>query len=187
MRSKQVLIMFFVLLFTAGCSVNPTVHSTFNQSTNFNQYKTFGFFQPLDTDSRYESLTSQYLKQATVTEMTQRGFVLSNNNPDLLINFQRGIQDKQEIYDIPVSGYMGYNDYWNRGYYGSLAGFRTQVDNYQEGKLNIDIVDRQTNKVIWQGNAVERIDSQQLQNLQSSLQKTVSQVFKQFPIFATQP
>lgn len=186
MRFKYVLTMLFVMLLTAGCSVNPTVHSTFNQSIDFNQYKTFGFFQPLDTDSRYESLTSQYLKQAAVNEMTQRGFILSKKDPDLLINFQRVIQDKQQTYEIPISGYSGYSSYRGHLFYDSWAGYRTQTDNYQEGRLNIDIVDRLENKVVWQGNSVGRVDDEQLKNLQSTLQKTVSQVFKQFPMFGAQ-
>jgi hypothetical protein len=175
-----------MLFLTSACSVNPTIRTTFNQAVDLNQYKTFGFFQPLDTDSRYESLTSQYLKQATVVEMTRRGFVLSKNTPDLLINFHRDIRSKQQINEIPITGYSGYHQYRGHLSYDSWLSYRTYIDNYQEGKLKIDIVDRQSNKVIWQGEAVGRLSEAQQNNLQVTLQKAVSQMFSQFPI-STQP
>jgi hypothetical protein len=108
MKSTYILLILCMLFLTSACSVNPTIRTTFNQTVDFNQYKTFGFFQPLNTDSRYESLTSQYLKQATVVEMTRRGFVLSKNTPDLLINFHRDIRSKQQINEIPITGHGGY-------------------------------------------------------------------------------
>tara|TARA_R110002049_G_scaffold280636_5_gene459959 strand:+ start:514 stop:1074 length:561 start_codon:yes stop_codon:yes gene_type:complete len=186
MKFKHALITLCILFLTAACSVNPTIRSNYNQAVDLSQYKTFGFFQPLDTDTRYESLTSQYLKQATVVEMTRRGFVLSNNKSDLLINFHRDIQNKQDIGEIPVTGYGGYHQYRGHLYYDSWVSYRTYVDNYQEGLLNIDIVDSKSNKVIWQGEAIERITERQSNNLQAALQKTVSQMFTQFPI-STQP
>jgi len=186
MKSKHILIALCIVFLTTACSINPTIRTTSNPAVDFNQYKTFGFFQPLDTDSRYESLTSQYLKQATVIEMTQRGFVLSNNKPDLLINFHRDIKNKQQINEIPITGYGGYREYRGRVYYDSWVSYRTFIDNYQEGILNIDIVDSKSNKVVWQGEAIGRQTEEQQNNLQSSLQKTVSQMFTQFPP-STQP
>ena len=118
--------------------------------------------------------------------MTQRGFVLSNHKPDLLINFHRDIQNKQYIDEIPITGYGGYRQYRGRLYYDSWVSYRPYVENYQEGKLTIDLVDSQTNKVVWQGEAVQRVNEEQLNNQQSALQKTVSHMFAQFPA-STQP
>lgn len=186
MKSKSILITFCVLFLTTACTISPTIRSNYNQTTDFSQYKTFGFFKQLDTDTRYESLTSQYLKQATVVEMTRRGFVLSNNKPDLLINFRREIQDKQHFDEMPISGYGGLHRYRGHAYYDSWISYRPYIDNYQEGTLNVDLVDSKLNKVIWQGEAVGRVNEAQRKNLQATLQKTVSQMFTQFPII-TQP
>lgn len=186
MKSKHIIITLCILFLTTACSVSPTIRSNFNQAADFSQYKTFGFFQPLDTDTRYESLTSQYLKQATVVQMTRRGFILSKNKPDLLINFRREIQNKQHIDEIPITGYGGYHQYRGNVYYDSWVGYRPYVNNYQESKLTIDLVDSKSNKVIWQGEAVGRVNEEQRANLQATLQKTVSQMFAQFPI-TTQP
>jgi hypothetical protein len=59
-------------------------------------------------------------------------------------------------------------------------------DSWLSYRTYIDIVDRQSNKVIWQGEVVGRLSEEQQQNLQVTLQKTVSQMFSQFPL-NTQP
>lgn len=183
MTFKHLFMACCILFLTTACTLGPTIHSNYNQAVDFNQYKTFGFFEPLDTDTRYESLVSQYLKQATITEMTQRGFVLSKTTPDLLINFHSQTENKQNIHQIPTSGYSApYYEYQGRLYYDTWVSYRTFIDDYQEGTLNIDIVDNQLKKMVWQGVAVGRITEDQLKNLQTTLQQTVSQMFTQFPI-----
>jgi len=167
----------------SGCgAIKPTVHSNFDQSVNFDQYKTFAFFKKLDTDTRYESLFSQYLKKATTDEMTKRGFVLSENKPDLLINFHKTNVKKQDIQQIPIVGYGGYYRYHGSLYYDDWPRYRTFVSDYQQVTLKIDVVDRQQNKVIWQGSAVGREDEDKLDNLQQPVQKVVADIFQRFPV-----
>lgn len=182
MKSKQVLIAFCILIFTTACSVSPTIRSSANNAVDFNQYTTFGFFDPLDTDTRYESLTSQYLKQATRVEMTRRGFVFTQDNPDLLINFHGHTENKQTIHQFPSSGYSaGYYEYRGHLYYDAFINTRTFIDDYQQGTLSIDLVDNKLKKMVWQGVAVGRVTQEKLKNLQSTLQQTISEIFTQFP------
>lgn len=182
MKYQAILIVFCLLLMNTACTVSPTVRSSYQQTTDFNQYKTFNFFETLDTDARYESLISQYLKQATVAEMTSRGYQLSKDKPDLLINFHNHIESKQTIQQISTMGYGG-------GFYGYQGGFysgpwmndRTNFREYQQSTLNIDIVDRQLNKMIWQGTAVRRLTEANLNNLQATLQQTILEILTALP------
>lgn len=169
-----------LILFSSACSVAPKIHSNISPEVDFSRYKTFGYFKPLDTDKRYESLLSQFLKQATTAEMTRRGFTYTDKNPDLLINFHTNIVNKQKIHQTPVS--MGYYDYRYNFYYGVWPGYQVHVDDYQEGTLNIDIVDRKQNKMIWEGIAIGRITQDKLDNLQQTIQSTVSEIFTRFPV-----
>jgi len=182
MKIQYRLITFSLILLISACSgVNPSIRSNSNPTVEFNQYKTFGFFEKLDTDQRYESLVSQYLKTATTKEMTQRGFILSNDKPDLLINFHSNVESKQYIEQYPVSVTGDYYNYRRGLYYDEWVGYRTFVNNYKEGTLNIDIVDRQQNKMVWEGIAIGQLTEENQKNLQSTLQKTVSDIFAQFP------
>jgi hypothetical protein len=182
MKHQTILIVFCLLFINTACTVSPTVRSSYHQTTDFNQYKTFNFFENLDTDARYESLISQYLKQATIVEMTSRGYVLSRDQPDLLINFHNHIETKQTMHQLPTLGYGG-------GFYGYQGGFyngpwmndRTFFREYEQSTLTIDIVDEQLNKMIWQGKAVRRLTETKLDNLQTTLQQTISEILAVFP------
>lgn len=182
MTTKHAVIGLCILFLTTACT-GPTVRSTYSQTVDFSHYKTFGFFDPLDTDTRYESLNSQYLKQATVAEMTQRGFVLSKEQPDLLINFHSQTEDKQTLHQFPSPTYRAaYYGYRGQFYYDTWVNYQTFIDDYQEGTLTIDLVDTQLKKMIWQGVAIDRVTEDKLKNLQATLQHTVSEIFRQFPV-----
>ncbi|PHS71498.1 MAG: hypothetical protein COB23_00555 [Methylophaga sp.] len=186
MKSKYILVVLCItLLITACSSVGPTIRSNFNSSVDFNQYKTFGFFQKLDTDYRYESLTSQFLKDATIVEMTKRGFTFTKDAPDVLINFHNTVESKQDVRQRPTVSYGRSYRYHKRIYYDARIGYETYTHNYKKGTLSIDMVDRQQNKVIWEGVAEERLTKEELKNLQSTLQKSVAEIFAQFPISTT--
>lgn len=186
MRTKYILFSLCIMLLTTACApIGPTVRSNSNSSIELSQFKTFGFFEQLDTDYRYESLISQFLKEATITEMTNRGFVLTEDNPDLLINFHRNIEDKQDVIQSPALGHRGYYTDRGRVYYNDWIGYETYIYDYEEGTVSIDIVDRQQNKMVWEGVAIGRLTEENMKNLQNTLQKTVSEIFAQFPIIAT--
>jgi hypothetical protein len=182
MSKYTTLLLVCITLFVSACSpVPPTIRSNSNPSVDITQYKTFGFFDKLDTDYRYESLVTQYLKQASKQEMIKRGFTFSNDNPDLLINFSRQITDKQEIRNLPAANQGRYYNYSGQIYYETMIGYEPYIDNYQHGKLAIDIVDRQQNKMIWQGVAEGRVTEQDQSNLKAAIPKVVADIFKQFP------
>jgi len=182
MKYQNHVILLAIMFLLSSCSaVQPTIHSNLNPAVDIKQYKTFGFFQPLDTDTRYESLFSQYLKAATVDEMTKRGFVFSKDKPDLLINFHNTKIKKQDIQQIPIIGYGGFSNFYGPYYYDWPVD-RTFINNYQQNILKIDVVDRQKNKVIWQGVAIKREYSDNVDNLQGTVPKIVANIFQQFPV-----
>ena len=183
MNIKMILMALSIVILTSSCTaMGPTIRTNVNQSTDFSQYKTFGFLPQLDTDYSYESLVSQYLKEATKKEMTNRGYVFTDDNPDLLINFHNNIEDKQRVYQVPASYNRSYYSYRGRTYYDVWDGYETYVDNYTEGTLNIDVVDRKQNKMVWEGISIGRLSEEDLNNLQPTLQKAVAEIFSKFPL-----
>jgi len=179
---KSLFLLSIILLISACSGVDTTIRSNSNQSISLSQYSTFGFFQPLDTDVTYETLISQYLKKATINEMSNRGFVLNNENPDLLINFHSNVENKQYVHQMPASNRGGYYSYRGRAYYDAWLGYDTYVENYTEGTVNIDIVDRKQNKMVWEGIAVGRLSEKKQQDMESTLQQIVTDIFTVFPI-----
>ena len=168
-----------ITIFIGACASTPNTYSNVDSAADFTQYKTFGFYKKLATDKEnYESTESRYLKAATTREMQQRGFTYSEQ-PDLKINFYIESDEKIRSRQTPTAGgYYGYRG----SYYGAWGGYETQIDQYTEGTLNIDVVDPQTEKLMWEGAIVGKITQDVLENLEAAINEAVLNVYKHFPV-----
>lgn len=175
----------FALLVT-GCASSPNTFSNADPSTDFSQYKTYGFFSTLSTDNaQYESLVSNFLKVAVAQEFDKRGFAHDDESPQLRVNFYINTQDKIRTRSVPTAG--GYYDYRDPFYdpwggYGGGVAYETRVDQYTEGTLNIDVVVVETNKLAWEGSIVGRLTEKDVRNLEQTVDEAVTAVMYNFPI-----
>jgi hypothetical protein len=170
-------------LVVAACAAQgPTIRAQADPSANFGKYHTFAFYDEVSgTNVAYSSFIAKYLKQSISRQLGTRGFRHDPANPDLLVNFQVLAQDKLSVSQTP-SGYYGYR----RGLYGSWGGMtQTNVSTYKEGTLNIDVVDRASRQLVWEGVAVGQIRDKALDNPQPAIESVVTQVFARFPSAAT--
>ncbi|MGH8551646.1 MAG: DUF4136 domain-containing protein [Methylococcales bacterium] len=169
----------------AGCSASrPLIRADFDRTVDFKLYHSFGFFEKLATDDeRYESLITRYLKAAVIREMKSRGYTYLEKDPDLLVNFNTKLEEKQQIqttsYPLGYYGYYGYR--W--GYYGAWGGYNynTYAYEYSEGTLNIDLVDRLRKQMVWEGVAIGRVRQQDFDNIEKAVDTAVYQIFQKFP------
>jgi hypothetical protein len=167
----------------AACASKPTIRSNVDPGTNFATYKSFGFLDEVTgKKAAYDSFASTYIKTAVARVMQARGLQKSDS-PDLLVNIHVETKDKVSVSQTPTGYYGGYYGY-RGGMYGWGAGVSTTVDNYTEGTLNIDVVDRASSKLVWEGIAVGRISSKARDNPQPAIDAVVKQVFEKYP---TQP
>ncbi len=162
---------------TSGCASGPAIRSQTDATADFSRYKSFAFLDEVaGGQAAYATFASQYLKAAIAREMQARGFQKGGADAELLVNFHVLTKDKVSISQTP-SGYYGYR----RGYYGWGAGGTTNVQNYTEGTLNIDVADRAQKKLLWEGVAVGRVKESARTNLQPAIDSVVAQIFGQFP------
>jgi hypothetical protein len=179
---------FIALLAAAGvvalsaCTTGPTIRADADPSANLNSYKTFGFYDRVSTDKNaYTTLVSTRLKDATRREMEKRGYQYAQN-PQLLVNFNINIENRQDIQSTPSMG-VGYYGY-RAGMYGTWGGYPQDVQtvHYQEGTLSIDLVDSAKQQLVWQGVAQGRIDKKAVQNPGPAIDKVVTDIFAKYPI-----
>lgn len=174
-------------LLVSGCASSPNTFSNADPGVDFSQYKTFGYFSTLSTDNpQYQSLVSNFLKVAVAQELVVRGLDHDEENPDLRVNFYINTKDKIKTRSVPTAG--GYHDYrdpfydpWG-GYGGVGVTYQTQVDQYTEGTLNIDVVDSKTNKLVWEGSVVGRLTEKDVRNMEQTVDEAVADVMVNFPI-----
>jgi hypothetical protein len=174
------------MIAAAGCATGPKVRANYDKSVDFSQYKTFGFFSPLGTDTaRYQSIVSQDLKEATQRGLEARGLRYTETAPQLLVNFNAKLSNQLRADTMPATAGYGYYGY-RRGAYAAWPMYspETVVSTYTEGTLNIDIVDAARKQLVWEGVAVGSVTEKTSQNLQSVIDMTVAKVLEQYPVSA---
>lgn len=167
----------------AACSSGPSIFVNEDPGTDFSKYRTYNFQQPLGTDEQdYSSLLSQYLSAATGRELQMRGYEQADES-DLLVNFYLKTQEKIQSSTTPSAAGGGYYRY--RGY-GAYSGYGTTTDitQYTEGTLSVDIVDRASNQLVWEGTAVGRITEKDLQNLEQRVSDVIQNILAKYPYYA---
>lgn len=155
----------------AGCSSVPQVRTDQDPSADLRAYQTFGFHGfPATDGARYSAILTQRLKSATRAQMERRGYVYSEQSPQLLVNFVVRVADRQEVRATP--GRFGY-----RGFGGGTI----DTDSYKQGTLRIDIVDAQRRALAWQGVAEGRLSEEAMQSPGPAVERAVAEIFARFP------
>lgn len=180
-RGRCALAGLLAALLLAGCASGPSIYVNTDPSASFANYRTFNFMTPLGTDRPgYSSVLSEYLRAAATRELEARGYQKSDN-PDLLVNFNVQTKEKIQSSTMPTGpaygGYYGYRS----GYYGTWGGYETQVTQYTEGTLTVDIVDAARKQLAWDGTAIGRVREEARKNLQPAVDKVMAQIFEKFP------
>lgn len=168
-----------------GCASGAKIRSDYDRTTDFSRYSTYNFYENAGPGgSNYQSLFSQYMRRAISREMEQRGYVMSDD-PDLLVNFNARLEEKTRISTTPaptpVYGYYGYR----RGFYDPWYGYgyatETHVSQYTEGTVNIDVVDADERKLVWEAVGIGRVREDTLENLEQRVNEAVPKFFESFP------
>ena len=180
--TKKCILLVAALLLNA-CASSPVIRVNTDKNADFSAYHTYGFVDPLGTDKAgYTTLITKYLKQAVSQELEKRGYVFSTN-PDLLVNFYTRLENRTYLMAAPTPVYYGgYYDYR----FGAYAPFpryvyRPYSYSYQEGTVNVDIVDAGKNQMVWEGIAMNEVDSKDLDNPQQAFSKAISAIFSSYP------
>ena len=166
----------------SACASTPNTFSQADPTTDFSQYKTYGFYdKPSTNNAEYESLTTNFLKVSVAQQLDARGMIYDPANPDVVVNFFLNTKEKVRSRSVPsMSGYYGYRD----PFYDPWPGYsyETRIDQYTEGTLNIDVADVAQQKLVWEGSIVGRITDEFVRNLERELDEAVQAIFTEYPV-----
>ncbi len=189
--SSRPIFLAIVSLGLVGCASGPTIYANQNPQVDFTSFRTYAFFEEMGTDAPGgpAALLTQFLRAAVAREMTARGYSLGDADADLLINFYLETQEKIQSRTVPSgpSGPtfgVGYGHYGYRGgYYGTWGGYTatTEITQYTEGTLSIDVVDNARDELVWEGVVTGRIREEALRNLETSVDTVTPQLMAEFP------
>lgn len=177
------------LLTVAGCASGPTYRSDYDRAADFGSYRTYGYVDELGTDKAgYSSLVTGHFRDAVDREMQALGYTYTENDPDLLVNFAANVHEVVDVRSRPGPtvgmgvGYGGYYGY-RTGFYGTWPMYETEVETvrYKEGTANVDVIDADERRLIWEGVAEGRLSEEAMQNPREAISRTIAGIFERYP------
>lgn len=172
-----------LLLLLAACASTPRVATQADPSADFGRYRSFAFYTPLALEQHgYTTITSNRVRAAVRAQMEARGYAYDEASPDLWVNLNAYMQDKTRVTTMPEVDYDYYYSYRARGYVAvPYWRDRTDVHQYTEGTLNIDLVDVQRKQLVWEGIAVGTVGRADPQRRGEQIDAAVAAMFAKFP------
>jgi len=188
-KYSRIAVLGVILILLAACASKPTIETDYDHTIDFSKYKTYGFFNPMGIENpNYSSIYGSIFRDAISKEMESRGYTMSDN-PDLLINVSGRLKDKTKVTTSPNmhGGYYGYRG----GRYGAWGGYgygsTTHVSNYTEGTVNVDLVDVELKRMIWEGVAVGRVNENKTnEETRTNIYSGIQEMFAGYPFRAGQ-
>lgn len=165
-----------MILFGA-CSPQISVYTDHDPDYNIKSLRTFEWAQKTNIEAtknplHYNELNDKRIKTSVENQLTRRGYSYSEEKPDFIIHYHI-IVDDQSIVTTEPYGYF-YGPYWMR--------MRTNVYSYQEGTLIMDMMDPESNNLIWRGWAVAGLNGlYSASQTEELINRAIEQIFRNFP------
>lgn len=202
---KKLFFVFGIFLLLAGCSnVYSKVYTDYDRSVDFTKYKTFAWL-PDQADTANSPYNNEIIRNNIRNYVGQcisdRGYAFNKENPDLLLQLQIINAKKQDertthINPFPYAYYyrpyyLGslyhqpyrYSYYYNYPWFGYTSGFTTsttQKMEYVKGSITLNVIDRNSKKLIWTGTAEGDIYDPSL--ISRDLHPAVHRIIAQYPV-----
>ena len=161
----------------AACAAAMTVSSHVERGLDFSQYRTFAW-GPADAlptgDPRLDNnpFFKDYLEGAVGKALEGRHYArVMSGAPDLLVHYHANISKTFDVNGVDHRNGYCYDD------------CEPVIVEYEQGTIVLDVVDTQTNRVVWRGWAQDSIggiiDNQEL--LRKEVNKAVTRMMELFP------
>ena len=173
---KWTLLFSFVLLFSACSTIK--VETDYNPDFTFGTLSAFTIIHKDHTGD--DTLANDRIINAVKNNLTAKGYKETNKSTaDYYVLFHTDVRSKTNIdTDYQHVGMYPYR----YGYQGAMMTTSTRVYTYDEGKLMVDIVDPDQNKIIWRGIATDRIKSHETPEQRTEyIDEVITSVLKTFP------
>ena len=174
---KKLLLLPVILIF-AACS--PVITGfDYDKQADFGKYKTYTISEET-MKMPLNQLNRDRIISAVETEMAAKGFTKSEN-PDVILD----IRIKGKEYQTATATTMGPGygfGYYRWGYGGGFSTTRVNYDKYVKGTTFVTLIDRATQKIVWQGTGTKTVDENATAGKrEESINNTVKQIFTNYP------
>lgn len=174
-----------MLLVASACGPTLKVTSDYDKTASFSSYNTFALYDPAGSKSPISQLNRERLENAVRSQMTAKGYTASTDTSaaDLLVNIVTVAKEGQSV--SANTDYYGYGGFYRPYYWGGGMGMASSnttfnVDKYIDGSVIIDVVDRKTRRLLWEGTGNSEIDGP-LKDPDTKIPQAVAKIMASYP------
>lgn len=196
MKALKLLPALAAIILLASCST-VRVASDYDQSVNFNEYKTYAFYKPGIDQAEISDLDKKRILRAIDAEMSAKGFTKSQN-PEVLVSIFAKAKERVDVYQNNWGwgggfgwggfgwggfgwGGLGWGGFGWGGPWGLGGNFGNTVSTRTEGTLYIDIIDKSNKQLIWQGQGTASLVTGNVDKRDARIQEIVSEIMNVYP------
>jgi len=185
MRLSKLLALTILIVSTSCVSVK--VATTYEEQTDFSQYKTYAFYKKGIDKVDISDLDKRRILKAIEKELETKGLTKSKN-PDVIVNIFTKSRKKIDVYNN--NRYLG----WYPWYYNRFAlanrpwglGFGSSayqnVSKSTEGTLFIDLIDASKKELAWQGVGTGALrSSRNIEKKEERINEFVTEIMANYP------
>ena len=168
--------MFAALLLAVSSCATMSVSSDFDPTAEFSSYRTYAW-GPADAlptgDPRLDDnpFFDSRVRSSVERQLAAKGLEkVSPGAADLLIHYHASIQEKVDVFGVDSE-------------YGYEFGYETQVHEYEQGTLLLDIVDVRTKQLIWRAWAQADVEGviDDPDRMEKRIEKATREMLESFP------
>ena len=173
MKIYKLFILLCLGILTSCSSVK--VVSDYDTKVDFSTYKTFAFYKKGIDKASVSDLDKKRIMRAIENELIEKGFTKSEN-PDLLISIFTKSREQVNVTD----NNLGYGFGWgyNPWFFGST---NLNINQYTEGTLFIDFIDKNNNELIWQGIGSGAMKMSNIEKKEKRINDLVNKIILVYP------
>ena len=179
MKSVSLVLLIVFAAALIGCS-SISVNHDYDREADFPAFKTFAWVPQKTTvvgDAkeaiRTNTLLDKRVRNAVNAELQGRGMIIDVDDPDILVAYHTGLDQKVNVTD------WGYS--YPR-YYGGWGGGNIDVTTYEQGTLIVDLIDYKTSQLVWRGTATKALASNPTpEQMDKSINDIIQKLFSAYP------
>lgn len=173
MKILKLLFLLCLVMLTSCSSVK--VVSDYDTKVDFTSYKTFAFYKKGIDKASVSDLDKKRIMRAVEAELVAKGFSKSAN-PDILVSIFTKSREQVNVSDNNIG--IGWGWGYNPWFYGRT---NININQYTEGTLFIDFIDKKTNELIWQGIGSGAMKMSNIEKKEERINEFVYKIISTYP------
>ena len=181
----QVISLVFAAFLFSSCSSVMVTHD-FDNNAPFSDYSAFAIAAKnpdRKTDPRYDNeILNNRFSEVIIEKLETKGLSpkSTTNQADIVVSYDFSIRPKMDIYNINKQMGFSYGSYHRYG--GVSSPTCTDISEFDQGLLFIDIRDSKTNQLVWRGTGADIISINATpEKISTQVSEMVEAIFREYP------